>query len=77
MREALILLSVWAVLISLAFAGEPPGWDENFAFEKVDRIQRIDFEIRQVEQELRGLQRERACAAKAKDRKALKACAGI
>ena len=73
------VLALAFILVAPALAAEE---DPVFASERADRLHRIDYELGQIaveqarlETERLALARERRCAAKAKSREAIKACA--
>lgn len=73
-----LALAIALVLVALAKAQSAPVEGDfvvSLADEKKIRIQRIDSELRQLENERQELSIERFCVGKAKDRPGLKACA--
>lgn len=71
---ALVILTLSALAAEL----EP---EAPFAYERIERLARIDFELGQIaveqarlDAEKAGLARERLCTAKARSMKAMRAC---
>lgn len=72
-----VLALVILTFSALAMDSDEPG----FEIDRAERVKRIDFEIGQVaveaarlEAERLSLMREKACTAKARDKKGLRAC---
>lgn len=70
----ILAISAWATETG-------PGAEEEFGYERIERLRRIDFELGQVaaeqarlETERIGLARERSCTVKAKSKKQMRAC---